>query len=346
MRKPCRCAGPARRASRQVGRHTTSVASSPTKWTLPAASVRDLVDVDVLAAQQRLLGRHAEDVLADLPVRADHPVAGDQQRHRVVPERGADRAYRARAADLPRDPGVGPHLPARDGHRRVQHVRLERGQPAQVQPQPVRTARRQGQSPGQGAGRRRAAAGGRTGGGTRRRSRSRVSRCAGTRRRGRWWRRRRRRSGPPRGSTARRPGPAGPSGASTASAASSSVSGSWSTLLMGALPLVEAAEPREAPRDVGFDGALRAAEHVGDLGDRQVRDVPQHDREPLFLGSAASSAASSRPVSWRSAAASAPSRVSAGSGAPSSGAGGGRRAADRAWLRHRFARIVSSQPRT
>ena len=74
-----------------------------------------LGQVEPLGCQDRpLVLRPAERVLADGAVRADDPMARDDERHRVVAEGRADRADRLRPADLRGDPAVRPDLAARD----------------------------------------------------------------------------------------------------------------------------------------------------------------------------------------------------------------------------------------
>ena len=69
-------------------------------------------------------------------VAPDHPVARDDERHRVVAERGADRAHGPRPADLGGDPAVRPDLAARDLEGLGPDIALERRLAAQVERDP------------------------------------------------------------------------------------------------------------------------------------------------------------------------------------------------------------------
>ncbi len=89
------------------------------------------------AAQDRpLVPRPTQRVLADAAVSPDHAVARHDERHRVVPQGGADGADRLRTADLRGDPAVRPDLAPRDLERLVPDVALEVGVAAQVQVDP------------------------------------------------------------------------------------------------------------------------------------------------------------------------------------------------------------------
>jgi hypothetical protein len=60
------------------------------------------------------------------PVTADHPMTRGDYRERVAAVRGADRANRARVADLRRHFGIGPRLAERDRTERLPDLPLER----------------------------------------------------------------------------------------------------------------------------------------------------------------------------------------------------------------------------
>src|SRR5262249_15926694 len=81
-----------------------------------------------------LLGvRASHRVIADVSVAADHAVAGDQQRDRILRQHRAGRADRSRGADLASDPAVGPDLAAGNLERLLQDGPLELGQAGEVE---------------------------------------------------------------------------------------------------------------------------------------------------------------------------------------------------------------------
>src|SRR5439155_14535675 len=72
----------------------------------------------------------------DRAVAPDDAMAGNDERHRVVGERGADGSNGLRVADLGRDPAVRPDLAPRDLERLSPDGGLERGGAAEVELDP------------------------------------------------------------------------------------------------------------------------------------------------------------------------------------------------------------------
>src|SRR5439155_10753397 len=118
----------ARREAEDLGALDALVAQTRPGQRLQALELHALEREDVA-----LRLRTSASVVADYAVRADHSVARDEVRDRIVGQRGADRAHCRRMADLARDPAVGPHLTARDLERLLQHRLRERRQAAQVE---------------------------------------------------------------------------------------------------------------------------------------------------------------------------------------------------------------------
>ena len=277
------------------------------------------VGVEALAAQDRpLVLRAAQRVLPDRAVRPDDPMAGHDQRHRVVAERRADRPDRLRAGRSRRRPSrtAGPRRagsrgpcarrPARTGCARAGRGRCARGgrRPAAARsrsPAGPAALGRVGGSAGDRpvAGnergrrrtpRRRATRRGRSKPRTAARS---GSRCGHTDRPGRP---RRARSG------AARLGPARP-----ARRAPPRSLRRWSVMRSspGARGWASASrhrsQHRDPPVDLGLDGALRTAEGLRDLGVGQAVDVAEHDgRSVGGTGRLARRIAQASRAAWRS----------------------------------------------
>jgi hypothetical protein len=73
-----------------------------------------------------------EDVAADAAVALEHAVAGHDERHGILPQRGAHRPHRARMADALGHPRIGARLAEGNGARGAQHLGLEVGRGREI----------------------------------------------------------------------------------------------------------------------------------------------------------------------------------------------------------------------
>src|SRR4029453_10595535 len=76
-----------------------------------------------------VLHSRAEDVAAEAAIAPPHPVARQDERHRIAAERGAHRPHRAGVADARGDPRVGAALAERDVPGPLQTAALDVGTP-------------------------------------------------------------------------------------------------------------------------------------------------------------------------------------------------------------------------
>src|SRR5439155_26336637 len=96
-----------------------------------------LVGVGSLEGENRPLALRGPAGVVAETIRADHPVAGNQDRDRVAAERGSHGPHRSRSPDLLGNPGVRSYLSPGDLQRLHEYRALEVGELSQVEAQAV-----------------------------------------------------------------------------------------------------------------------------------------------------------------------------------------------------------------